>query len=152
MRVLAHEVRGYEGGALMVDSGVEVCPGWVRGLERGVAVWRLLPLVYGLDKIKIKSTNLRDRSCRLLCSLRLKARLQYWHLYFFSGAAAAFRGVDVEDEASVVVAMISHRSAKQLTPAVALVQSIKEVLLPRAKPIAQRLRWIEEVVVVVFMP
>lgn len=28
---------------------------------------------------------LRERSCRLLCSLRLKAREQYWHLYFLSG-------------------------------------------------------------------
>jgi hypothetical protein len=30
--------------------------------------------------------HLRDRSWRLRCSLRLKARLQNWHLYFFSGA------------------------------------------------------------------
>lgn len=30
--------------------------------------------------------NSRDRSCRLRCSLLLKARLQNWHLYFFSGA------------------------------------------------------------------
>ena len=30
--------------------------------------------------------NLRERSWRLRCSLRLKARLQNWHLYFFSGA------------------------------------------------------------------
>ncbi len=36
--------------------------------------------------------DLRERSCRLRCSLRLKARLQNWHLYFFSGADAAFRG------------------------------------------------------------
>jgi len=34
---------------------------------------------------------LRDRSCLLLCSLRLKARLQNWHLYFFSGATEGFR-------------------------------------------------------------
>ena len=33
-------------------------------------------------------TNLRDLSCRLRCSLLLKARLQNWHLYFFSGANA----------------------------------------------------------------
>lgn len=38
---------------------------------------------------------LRDRSCRLRCSLLLKARLQYWHLYFFSGAEVAFFGVAV---------------------------------------------------------
>lgn len=31
--------------------------------------------------------NLRDLSCRLRCSLLLKARLQNWHLYFFSGAS-----------------------------------------------------------------
>jgi hypothetical protein len=30
--------------------------------------------------------HLRERSWRLRCSLRLKARLQNWHLYFFSGA------------------------------------------------------------------
>lgn len=30
--------------------------------------------------------NLRDLSCLLRCSLLLKARLQNWHLYFFSGA------------------------------------------------------------------
>lgn len=28
--------------------------------------------------------NLRDRSCRDLCSLLLNARLQNWHLYLFS--------------------------------------------------------------------
>lgn len=43
---------------------------------------------------KVKGRNhLRDRSCRLRCSLRLKARLQYWHLYFFSGTEAVFLGV-----------------------------------------------------------
>lgn len=30
--------------------------------------------------------DLRDLSCRLRCSLLEKARLQNWHLYFFSGA------------------------------------------------------------------
>jgi hypothetical protein len=40
-----------------------------------------------------KSVYLRDRSCRLRCSLRLNARLQYWHLYFFSGTEAVFLGV-----------------------------------------------------------
>jgi hypothetical protein len=29
--------------------------------------------------------DLRERSWRLRCSLLLKARLQNWHLYFFSG-------------------------------------------------------------------
>jgi len=28
--------------------------------------------------------NSRERSCLLRCSLLLKARLQNWHLYFFS--------------------------------------------------------------------
>ena len=32
--------------------------------------------------------NLRDLSCLLRCSLLLKALLQNWHLYFFSGAKA----------------------------------------------------------------
>lgn len=34
--------------------------------------------------------NLRDRSCLLRCSLLLNARLQNWHLYFFSGTPATF--------------------------------------------------------------
>ncbi len=34
--------------------------------------------------------NIRDLSCRLRCSLLLKARLQNWHLYFFSGARVDF--------------------------------------------------------------
>lgn len=38
--------------------------------------------------------NLRDLSWRLRCSLRLKARLQNWHLYFFSGAPVALRVVE----------------------------------------------------------
>lgn len=29
--------------------------------------------------------DLRDLSCLLRCSLRLKERAQYWQLYFFSG-------------------------------------------------------------------
>lgn len=36
----------------------------------------------------------RDRSCLLRCSLRLKALLQNWHLYFFSAAIEAFGGGD----------------------------------------------------------
>lgn len=35
-----------------------------------------------------KQRNLRDLSCLLRCSLLLKALLQNWHLYFFSGARA----------------------------------------------------------------
>ena len=43
--------------------------------------------------------NLRDRSCLLRCSLLLNARLQNWHLYFFSGAPPeAFRGVEWVDD------------------------------------------------------
>lgn len=44
-------------------------------------------------KTKKSCFYLRDRSCRLRCSLRLKARLQYWHLYFFSGTDAGLLGV-----------------------------------------------------------
>jgi hypothetical protein len=40
--------------------------------------------------------NVRDRSCRLRCSLLLKARLQNWHLYLRSGAMDVFREEDVE--------------------------------------------------------
>lgn len=36
--------------------------------------------------------DLRERSCLLRCSLRLKARLQNWHLYFFSGAEVFLAG------------------------------------------------------------
>lgn len=41
--------------------------------------------------------SLRERSCRLRCSLLLKALAQNWHLYFLSGCVApdAFRGVGV---------------------------------------------------------
>ena len=35
--------------------------------------------------------DLRDLSCLLRCSLLLKALLQNWHLYFFSGASDDFR-------------------------------------------------------------
>jgi hypothetical protein len=48
--------------------------------------------------------NLRDLSCLLRCSLRLKARLQNWHLYFFSGTEVDFRTGEVAVEA-VEVAM-----------------------------------------------
>ena len=48
--------------------------------------------------------DLRDRSCRLRCSLRLKARLQNWHLYFFSGAEVFLAG---ELVAAVTVGAIS---------------------------------------------
>ena len=51
--------------------------------------------------------NLRDLSCLLRCSLLLNARLQYWHLYFFSGAVVDFFvgvGVGVDAEAAAVEA------------------------------------------------
>ena len=37
-------------------------------------------------KILARRGNLRDLSCLLRCSLLEKARLQNWHLYFFSGS------------------------------------------------------------------
>lgn len=40
--------------------------------------------------------HVRDLSCRLRCSLLLKALLQNWHLYLRSGASEAFREDDVE--------------------------------------------------------
>ena len=48
----------------------------------------------------MKKISLRDRSCLLLCSLLLKARLQNWHLYFLSGASEVFRvaGVDAAED------------------------------------------------------
>ena len=39
-----------------------------------------------------RGLDLRERSCLLRCSLRLKARLQNWHLYFFSGAEVFLAG------------------------------------------------------------
>lgn len=45
-----------------------------------------------------KQNNLRDLSWRLLCSLLLNARLQNWHLYFFSGATDDLRFDDGEAE------------------------------------------------------
>lgn len=44
--------------------------------------------------------HIRDRSCLLLCSLLLKAREQYWHLYFLSGASEVFREAGVGDAAA----------------------------------------------------
>ena len=40
--------------------------------------------------------DIRDRSCRLRCSLLLKALWQNWHLYLRSGAREAFREDGVE--------------------------------------------------------
>lgn len=44
--------------------------------------------------------DIRDRSCLLLCSLLLNARLQNWHLYFFSGAREVFREAEDGDSAA----------------------------------------------------
>ena len=49
--------------------------------------------------------DLRDLSCRLLCSLRLKARLQNWHLYFFSGAPPTFRADEGDAEDACITAV-----------------------------------------------
>lgn len=43
-------------------------------------------------RITYEGIDLRERSCLLRCSLRLKARLQNWHLYFFSGAEVFLAG------------------------------------------------------------
>jgi hypothetical protein len=53
-------------------------------------------------------TNLRDLSCRLRCSLRLNARLQNWHLYFFSGTVALFLlGVEAEADTAAAAGMLT---------------------------------------------
>ena len=48
--------------------------------------------------------HLRDLSCLLLCSLRLNARAQNWHLYFLSGTCCAFAGLDTCATEAVAVA------------------------------------------------
>lgn len=59
----------------------------------------------GNVKKRINSANLRDLSCLLRCSLRLKARLQNWHLYFFSGwATVGFRTLDMAEPAASTLA------------------------------------------------
>ena len=56
---------------------------------------------------------LRDRSCLLLCSLLLKALLQNWHLYFFSGAPAAlFAGAGETEESSGMSARVAAGMAR----------------------------------------
>lgn len=42
-----------------------------------------------------------DLSCLLRCSLLLKALLQNWHLYFFSGASDDFLRVEVAALANI---------------------------------------------------
>ena len=53
----------------------------------------------GVGKVCVQGMidrDVRDRSCRLRCSLLLKALLQNWHLYLRSGAIEAFREDGVE--------------------------------------------------------
>ena len=67
------------------------CDGYIDGRVGGVLH---CPTFAGkLDVTTKYIVDLRDRSCRLLCSLLLKARLQYWHLYFFSAGVDFFAGV-----------------------------------------------------------
>lgn len=47
---------------------------------------------WGEERGDSEGHDLRERSCLLRCSLRLKARLQNWHLYFFSGAEVFLAG------------------------------------------------------------
>ena len=64
-----------------------------------------LPLLQKEQKGTLK--NLRDLSCLLLCSLRLNARAQNWHLYFLSGVDVAFLGDccgAAEEEAALAAA------------------------------------------------
>ena len=59
-------------------------------------------------KQEAEGTNLRDLSCLLRCSLLLNARLQNWHLYFFSGVFAGFfAGGDPGPEAAVAEAVFA---------------------------------------------
>jgi len=51
--------------------------------------------------------NLRDLSCLLRCSLLLKALLQNWHLYFFSGASDDFLIVDDDAVVGSTVVMLA---------------------------------------------
>lgn len=66
--------------------------------------------------------GLRERSCRLRCSLLLKARLQNWHLYFFSGAEVFLAGELLAEGAEGAISRGSegnggrgkdHRSSQQ---------------------------------------
>lgn len=59
--------------------------------------------------------DLRLRSCLLLCSLRLNARLQYWHLYFFSGALAALFGDPLVEATSVAILLENNFRVVPLT-------------------------------------
>lgn len=51
--------------------------------------------------------HLRDLSCLLLCSLRLNAREQNWHLYFLSGTCWGFAGLEAGATDAVAVAEVA---------------------------------------------
>jgi len=55
----------------------------------------------------------RDRSCLLRCSLLLKARLQNWHLYFFSGAEGVFLAGELLAAVGTVGAMSTDDAERQ---------------------------------------
>jgi hypothetical protein len=75
----------------------------LHALERpllGICIAKLAYIAEGGQATRVKEeVNIRERSCLLLCSLLLKARLQNWHLYFLSGASEVFRvaGVDAAE-------------------------------------------------------
>lgn len=50
-----------------------------------------------------------DRSCRLRCSLREKARLQYWHLYFFSAGVDFLTPLALEGSEAVAMSVCAMR-------------------------------------------
>ena len=63
--------------------------------------------------------DLRERSCLLRCSLLLNARLQNWHLYFFSGADVVLRAADGDDSLGItamtgIVGRESDRTERSL--------------------------------------
>lgn len=67
-----------------------------------------------------EASDLRERSWRLRCSLRLKARLQNWHLYFFSGALVlrtvagdAFDAISAGRRYSVGVGVVGAVSGRE---------------------------------------
>ena len=59
---------------------------------------------------------LRDLSCLLLCSLRLNARAQNWHLYFLSGTCCDLAGLDTcaTDAVAVAAAGIFFQSLSRM--------------------------------------
>ena len=75
--------------------------------------------------------DVRDRSCLLRCSLRLKARLQNWHLYFLSGASEVFREAGGGDAGVGIAATFAPGILGDVV-AVALVESDSTLLELRA--------------------